>query len=864
MSVYPLRKILSIQFILISVLPFIIMSVLGFIWILPVFKSDMKTHQLQLATTIASQMESHLTATKIILKGISNILKVPMKRSHYQEVLDAQLAASDFINSIYITGSDGKITMVSLKNHNLLQQKDLLRLDLSRNTLFQDVKKKDQPLWSDTFLSVVGGGMSVAHAVPVKEKIIFGEINLRLLTEYLKRISTVEKQLIFILDRRGQVIADQGGLYTAQQLNLKNLVLVRQGMEESVPHVDNFKFNGSMVMGSLVKISLLDWYVLIMIPKDVVNRPIWTTISISLSAFLVTFSVGGLLAITFARRLARRFERLAEHTRSVAERGYTTEWPKANITEFRELSNSLRHMADTIREREKYNRILFADSPIPLVVIEPETASIMDCNDAALRLYGFKTLKEFTGKTILDFSARVQEDDIESDKAAIKYRQLCLKRGYISFEWWHQRSDGEIWYSEINLTQFHHGDKTLMQYSVKDITEQKQAAEELEKLEEQLKQAQKMESIGTLAGGIAHDFNNILFPMLGYTEMMISDIQEGSLIRESLDEVLKGILRARDLVKQILEFSRQADHEYIPVDCDVILHEVLKLSRSTLPTTIELKQDIQENCGKVEADPTQVHQILMNLITNAFHSMEENGGLLTVTLKVQNPPPKGILQEKNLHKSYVCITVTDTGTGMNDKTIKRIFDPYFTTKQQGKGTGLGLSVVHGIVKTYYGHIDIKSNPGKGTEIKIYLPRIQRVENEIIIANRPVAEKLGNERILLVDDEESILKMFRKMLESLGYHIYSTLDSRHALDVFSDQPGEYDLVITDMTMPGFTGDKLAVELKKIRSDIPVILCTGFSETVTEERMDQLGIEKVLLKPIVRDDMADAIRDILDHI
>jgi len=697
----------------------------------------------------------------------------------------------------------------------------------------------------------------------VKDKIVFGEINLSLLTKYLKQISTVDEQLIFIIDRRGQVIADQEGVFTAQQLNMRNLLLVREGMEDSESQIRNFKFQNRSVMGSLVKTPLLDWYVLIMIPVDVVYKPVFTAVNISLVVFLFTLVAGVTFAITFARRLAQRFERLAAHARSMAEGNYIVNWPEVNITEFHELSNDLQYMAGAIREREKYNRMLFADSPVPLVVIEPETAEISDCNDAVLRLYGLKNRKGFIGKSILGFSAGVQEDGIVSRERASEYGKQCLKEGHVSFEWVNQKSDGKLWYCEIDMTQFRYGEKILMQFSIKDITQQKFDTEELRRLEDQLKHAQRMESIGTLAGGIAHDFNNILFPMLGYTEMLIGDVESDSFIGKSLEEIMTGILRARDLVKQILAFSRQTDHEYIPVDCDMILKEVLKLSRSTLPATIELKQNIGKNCGKVMADPTQVHQIVMNLVTNAFHSMEKNGGILSVSLSVQNKPPGMSLNNNDSIKSYICITVSDTGSGMDENTIQRIFDPYFTTKEQGKGTGLGLSVVHGIVKTYKGHIEVKSDPEKGTEFKVYLPRIDKDDRTPLPDITKGNDRHGNERILLVDDEEPVLKMFRKILETLGYQVYCTQNSLHALEIFTSRPDTFDLIITDMTMPGFTGDKLAVELKKVKPDIPVILCTGFSENVTEEKKSQFGINKVLLKPIIKHDLASAIREVLGN-
>jgi PAS domain S-box-containing protein len=397
--------------------------------------------------------------------------------------------------------------------------------------------------------------------------------------------------------------------------------------------------------------------------------------------------------------------------------------------------------------------------------------------------------------------------------------------------------------------------------SGQDITDQLQAEKEKKILETQLQQAQKMESIGTLAGGIAHDFNNILSPVLGYTELLLEDIPEESPLRISVNEVLKGALRARDLVKQILTFSRQAKQETKPLKVQYILKEVLLLSRSTLPTTIQIKQDIYKECGMIMADPTQVHQIVMNLITNAFHAMEESGGTLTVGLKEVDFTQNNLPEPNLTPGPYVCLTIADTGTGMDVETQERLFEPYFTTKERDKGTGIGLAVVHSIVSTYRGAIVVESEHGKGTKFKVYIPRIvsdAETKSEI----QPTALLTGSERILLVDDEEPISVMNKAILERLGYQVTVRNSSTDTLEAFRDASENFDLVITDMTMPNLTGDKLAIEIKKIRSDIPVILCTGFSEKISEGKSSLFGIDGIIMKPVSMDELARVVRNVLD--
>ncbi len=393
-----------------------------------------------------------------------------------------------------------------------------------------------------------------------------------------------------------------------------------------------------------------------------------------------------------------------------------------------------------------------------------------------------------------------------------------------------------------------------------DITERKQAEADQERLQARLNQAQKMESIGTLAGGIAHDFNNILFPIVGHTEMLLEDIPHDSPIRNSLNDIYTSALRARDLVHQILSFSRQGKTEVKLMKIQPIIKEALKLIRSTIPTTIEIEQNIQTRCGPVTADPIQIHQIVMNLTTNAFHAMETDGGKLTVTLEEIRMDKKDLIASDMAPGDYACLTVSDTGVGMDKDIADRIFEPFFTTKEKGKGTGMGLSVVHGIVKSINGVIQVFSEPGKGTEFRVYLPLagsnpgIQEERADTVIPG-------GCEKILIVDDETAIIEMEKQILGRLGYQVTSCNGSIEALEIFKVRSDQFDLILTDMAMPHMPGDKLAAELIKIRPDIPILICTGFSESLTEENIKPLGIRGLVFKPIIVRDLAQKIRDAL---
>ncbi len=392
--------------------------------------------------------------------------------------------------------------------------------------------------------------------------------------------------------------------------------------------------------------------------------------------------------------------------------------------------------------------------------------------------------------------------------------------------------------------------------------ERKRVEAERDMLERKLRQTQKMEAIGTLAGGIAHDFNNILFPILGYTEMLLAEIPEDSPFKKPLSRIYTGSIRARDLVKQILTFARQDTSELKLMKIQPVIKEAIKLIRSTIPTSIEIKQEISPDCGAVRADPTQIHQIIMNLATNAYHAMAAAGGQLTIILKEINTDGSGLNDHDITPGLYVCLTVGDTGPGINKDIVNKIFDPFFTTKEKGKGTGMGLSVVHGIVKSMNGAIRVYSEPGKGAEFHVYLPVIKSdYEKQPVLSMGPV--RGGIEHVLLVDDEETILIMETQMLKYLGYRVTSRNSSLEALEAFRFNPDQFDLVITDMAMPNMSGDKLTVELMKIRPDIPIILCTGFSEIMSETKAASLGIKGFLLKPVVMKDLARKIREVLDN-
>ena len=459
-------------------------------------------------------------------------------------------------------------------------------------------------------------------------------------------------------------------------------------------------------------------------------------------------------------------------------------------------------------------------------------------------------------KTIEGWLQLIHPDDRSFLKDVIEIHKTSSKP--ITYEYRIRQKDGSFRYwRDSAVPQLDDKERPYVWIGVcTDITERKQADEQKTSLEKQLQQAQKMEAIGTLAGGIAHDFNNILAAIIGYTELAIHCVPKESSVRKNLREVMVAGIRAKDLVKQILTFSRQTEHELKPIQVKPIVKETLKLLRASLPTTICFKENIHSD-SVVMADPTHIHQILMNLCTNAGHAMQEKGGTLEVSLKDIELDARSV---ELLPGRYLRLTVSDTGIGMDALMIKRIFDPYFTTKEKGKGTGMGLAVVHGILKSYGGKIDVYSEPGKGSTFHVYLPaeKMDADAEEGIEVSFPT----GTECILFVDDEQSMANLGKELLESLGYSVVTRTSSLEALEAFRVQPDNFDLVITDMTMPNMTGEKMAAEIMKIRPDMPIILCTGFSPVITEEKARAMGIQAFIMKPILKNEIAVKIREVLD--
>jgi len=506
-----------------------------------------------------------------------------------------------------------------------------------------------------------------------------------------------------------------------------------------------------------------------------------------------------------------------------------------------------------IHESEKKYRTIFEESKDTIYISTVE-GEFVDINPAGVSLFGYDSAEEL-------MAVNIKDSIYTNPRDRMKFQDTLKENGFVTdYEINLKKKNGEKLIVLVTASAVKDENDKITGYRgiIRDITKQKE-------LERQLLQAQKMEAIGTLAGGIAHDFNNILGAILGYTELTIAlveeDRNENAIIRRNLEQVYRASLRAKDLIQHILTFSRQTEHKPQSIKINLILKEALKLLRASLPATIDIYQEIDTNPRYILGDPTQIHQIIMNLCTNAYDAMREKGGVLKVQLNPVEINEQQSAENININPGkYLKLTVSDTGMGMSDETIKRIFDPFFTTKEAGAGTGLGLSVVHGIVKNHYGEITVESKPGRGTTFNIYLPEFEPKEENASTENQELL--IGTENILYIDDEESLVQTGKQILEKLGYKVTGKTRSSEALELFKQYPEQFDLVLTDQMMPKMTGIDLAKKILDIRPDIPIILITGYSEVMTRVQLRQMGIRDLIMKPILTADLSNAIRTVLD--
>jgi len=569
-------------------------------------------------------------------------------------------------------------------------------------------------------------------------------------------------------------------------------------------------------------------------------------------AVLLTLLLALALAYWLIRRSTEPLAQLQDGTRRLAALDFSHPVQVASHDEFQDLASSFNAMATQVQlasaslhESEARLRTILETAPEGVVTTDAGGA-IESVNRAAERLFDYRR-EDLIGRP----AAHLLSDDADGDPFREPGERELQAR----------RKHGDTVSIQLSTGEARLGERSVFTSFVRDISDRKRAEAERANLEAQLRQAQKLETIGTLAGGIAHDFNNILAAVIGYLHLALAELAPETPAREYLLEVQRAAQRATDLARQILLFSRRTEQRRQLVLLDEIVEEALHLLRASLPTTIEIRRRIDPEIPPIEADPSQIHQVLMNLCTNAAHAMR-GGGVLELGLTVTDLAPGQADVPATLDAGrYVQLTVRDTGHGMDPGTMERIFEPFFTTKPPGEGTGLGLSVVHGIVAAHGGAIQVDSTPGRGTTFTVYLPVSAAAEPAV--AATAAADLEGHERVLVVDDDAPVATVTQRVLERSGYRVTTCTSSSDALALLRVDPEQFDLLLTDQTMPNLTGMQLAEAVHALRPDLPIILTSGFAEVPDAAARRALGIRDLLQKPANPRDLATAVRRALDR-
>ncbi len=759
--------------------------------------------------------------------------------------------------------------------------------------------QKKQIIWTDPYIFFTSRQPGITTAIPVynakkKIKAIVGvDIQLNVLSEFISRLKVGKTGLAFMINNNKEVIAfpdpaqlkyedgKKSGSIRLPKISEINNKLCEKAYNSinwekhkkdtlTNPVFSSFSFENKKYFTMFTKVPgpKLSWMIGLFIPEDDYFSEINKNQKKNQALSLIISIFATIAGLIMATSITRPISELDCEVQSIKNNNYRS-MPKikSNFVEIQRIISTFYGMKKAIIsykkeliKKEKIHKII-TNTANDAIIMADKKGNIFYWNMAAENIFGY-TKAEAAKKTI--FSMIIPKKDHESAFARLsKFLSGDIKDSLKSnIEITTINKTGKKIPTEISIARIKIENSLYAIAIIRDITIRKQVEAEKINIIEKLKQSQKMESIGTLAGGIAHDFNNLLFPIMGNTEILMIETPDNNPLQENLEEIMAATTRASELAQQILTFARPKSYKAKSISLYPVIQEALKLFKSGLPEFIQLKQKLEKDCGMVKADPTSIHQIIMNLLTNAHHAMENNskGTIIIELKKIMISEPDQIVPELKSGE-YAFLSIADSGTGIDKNIIDKIFDPFFTTKGKGKGTGLGLSIVHGIVNSINGAIKVFSEPGQGTEFQIFLPLSKKpLETEKFQVNKVL--KTGNEKILLIDDEESIIKMEKMMLERIGYTVTSFMDSNEALKAFSSAPENFDVVISDMSMPIMSGDILAKEIKKIRGDIPIILCTGFKDGISMQKTKTTEFTGILQKPVTMEKIAQKIREVLD--
>lgn len=847
-----LRVALTRNYILIGLIPLLVIGLISNALLTRSLTEEITTKNHTLAVSISGEVQTFLTEPLSLMYQVGEVLstKVFPTPDSISTYLTSVVNNYPFFEMVQFLNPEGRVQYVAPYDE------AYLHTDMSRQLFFTAAKARNSPYWSPTFISMRTGSPTLTIAIPLQSGMAVGYLNLATLSAMVSRLSTTH-QFAVIADNRGTVIADLVPQRVKEQINLNYLPAIQEGLKGTAGTV-TIDFDNTKMLASIVPVQLTGWLVVFLQHHDDAFLPVTQIRKTIAIGMLLTALAAILIAIVGAQLSVRPLLALTGDAQRIADGDYTLSGLDDGYREIQQLHEYFNHMILAIMSREK-NVLEREQQYRDLIELIPYGIQESDCD-------GIITFTNSSYDRIFDCESgaaigRTIWQNLSSPQEQLQVRQyyavlVAEQPTPTTFSAAATTDRGRQIEIQVDWQYKRHPDGSLKGFIsvITDITEKKQ-------LEESLIQAQKLEAIGTLAGGIAHDFNNILSAILGYGEMVLDTLPPGSRVHQEQQQIIKASHRARDLVKHLLVFSRKQQQRKLPVILHEVVSEAIQLLRATLPSTITFDLHLDPSAGIIEADPTQIHQVMINLCTNAAHAMEAGGGILTITLtKTPLVDDNRPVTPQVIPGEYAVLKISDTGHGIEPHHLQRIFEPFFTTKPTGKGTGMGLAVVHGIISSIGGTIAVNSEVGKGTTFTISFPLVNLDAAPVILSFESDAQGNG-EHILVVDDEKTIVTATATILQRSGYRVTTATGSSEALLLFENDPRSFDLVITDQTMPGMTGFELSRRVLTLRPGIPILLCTGFSSVLSSEKALQAGIADYVMKPVPRQILCDKVASLL---
>ncbi len=847
---------LFLFFIPLSTLPVILLGTFVLYFSAKQLEEEINSKNLLLSKIFINQIERYLEGPLYDLDSLKNTITSRGLNKGTEILFDELLKRHDYFLKFILTDEQGYVTDVFPKD------KELLKSDLSRRDFFTNIEANGNIYWSSVFISSPDNIPVTALSVPFGRGIITAHLNLGYLAEITQDLSETENIIVSVTDQTGTYLAHSSQKKVLQRDMEPNYNHLKE-LDNNTIFMQNLTHDGKEFVCHIGFIQQTGWSIMISQPHKQTYFPVQKLFLVVITLTLFLFILSLAISIRYSTALQRTLQKFLDNTKKIANGDYENSISGIEYSEFNTLADSILSMTKKIEQREQdilssqamFRTVFHADAAGTSLI--NKDLSFQTINNKWTEITGYH-IEDLAGKTLLSLT---HPDDMEETEENLTSLIDGIKTSVSQEKRLINKKGQEIWvYHTMALIEQSQDEKHLVGM-LTDITEQKTAQIENIQLQQKLQQAHKMEAVGSLAGGIAHDFNNILTAILGYAEIAIDDVQPGSELSSYLLEIEKAGIRAKELVKQILAFSRQAEVEMSQVDLEKIVTDALKMLRPSIPTSIEIETQFEKNLECVNANPAQIHQIVMNLCTNSLHALDENKGYIRITLQKKIVYSEDFpFMYKDHSGPYIRMTIQDNGCGIPAEIKEKIFDPYFTTKEFGKGTGMGLAITHGIAAKHGGFLILDDDHTEGASFSLFFPVASLSDNQ----EKPtdISVYSGTGHILFVDDELMLTALATEKFTRIGYEITTCNNGLEALKLLQDNPQKFDIIITDQTMPMMTGLELAKKLAQFQSTLPIILCTGFSSVVDKNEALQTGIKRLLYKPYNFNELSLLVKELVE--